>query len=269
MVARSDGSRRMRAPAAMPTRASASPLARTSPSWTGGCECSVDGLRAVWRAVPMWLAQVCEVARAAAALQARVLERTTRDRAAAGASVRRTAWRPSSVLRSAIAWWRGRCRGARRAGRAPRARRAPTGRCRRTRASSAPPRARVARRKRSRTRRGGRTARRAGRAPRGRPLRICLPAGDSLEPGRALQRDRLREAAVQHKRRLVDLQRDRDALGRAATDPADVRAPRRACPRSSCISTDVFPAPIAPSAPLTTSTWRSAMMRSKSTGASR
>ena len=43
------------------------------------------------------------------------------------------------------------------------------------------------------------------------PLRVGLPAGDRLEARRALQRHRLGEAAVEHQRRLVDLQRDGDA----------------------------------------------------------
>ena len=45
------------------------------------------------------------------------------------------------------------------------------------------------------------------------PLRVRLPARDRLEPGRALQRDRLRKTTVEHERRLVDLQRDGHPLG--------------------------------------------------------
>ena len=44
------------------------------------------------------------------------------------------------------------------------------------------------------------------------PLRIHLPASHGLQPGRALERHRLGEAAVEDKRRLVHLQGHRDPL---------------------------------------------------------
>ena len=45
------------------------------------------------------------------------------------------------------------------------------------------------------------------------PLGIGLPARHRLQSGRPLQRHRLGEATVEHQRRLVDLQRHRNALG--------------------------------------------------------
>ena len=44
------------------------------------------------------------------------------------------------------------------------------------------------------------------------PLRIGLPAGDGLEPRGALERHRLGKAAVEDQGRLVNLQRDGDAI---------------------------------------------------------
>jgi len=48
------------------------------------------------------------------------------------------------------------------------------------------------------------------------PLRVGLPAGERLETGRALERERLRKRRVDHQRRLVDLQRHGAALGARA-----------------------------------------------------
>ena len=44
------------------------------------------------------------------------------------------------------------------------------------------------------------------------PLRLGLPARHRLQAGGALQRHRLRKAAIKYQRRLIDLQRNRHSV---------------------------------------------------------
>ncbi len=166
--------------------------------------------------IPVGLAQVAAVAPAALELAGRVHARA-RSRSTASGIVSATngGWRPSGVTQLAIAWCWGRCR--RTSGRPRLDRRSRPGR---TVSENSAIVRRTAPRASSR---GGRGEVHAVGEQRVElvahlalgPLRIGLPAGDRLEAGRALQRHRFREAAVDHQRRLVDLQRHRHpVLGR-------------------------------------------------------